>query len=228
MTLIASYIIGSFGRGEQDELSDLDVLAIVKNGSGKFPDETIRKFLPKGLPPLKPSISWYGEARMRRMFQNGELFAWHIFQDNVPIYDPEGFIASLGEPSRYTEAVADIASFRRVLNEIPDQIKRHRSNAVYEAGLVYVCLRNICMAASSALNSQPDFSRYSAFKLETVDPCPISRREFDAFMLCRMAAQRGAEPPKNIEPEFVIDVYSRLSPWLETLEQAVVGVMESE
>jgi predicted nucleotidyltransferase len=221
MTLIASYIVGSFGRGEQDHLSDLDVLAVVKNGSGKVPDHVIYDLLPRHLAPLKPSISWYGEARIRGMFKNGDLFAWHVFQDSIPIYDPQNFIAAIGQPSEYTERIADISSFRKVLEGIPAQIQRHEGNTVYEAGLIYVCLRNICMAASSALNLKPDFSRYSAFKLANIEPCPISRAEFDMLMLCRMAAQRGAEPPASIKPSLVLGIHSRLTPWLDSLGQTV-------
>ena len=44
--LIAVYVFGSVGRGQQDSLSDLDLLAIVKNGSGKVPESSVVSRVP--------------------------------------------------------------------------------------------------------------------------------------------------------------------------------------
>ena len=79
--LIAAYVFGSVGRGQQDELSDLDLLAIVKNGGGKVHEEVVASHIPRDLQCLKLSISWYGANRLREMFRNGELFAWHLYRE---------------------------------------------------------------------------------------------------------------------------------------------------
>jgi predicted nucleotidyltransferase len=73
--LIGSYIFGSVGRGDPDNLSDLDVLAVVKNRTGRVDESLVALAIPEHLKNMKVSISWYGGDRLREMFRNGELFA---------------------------------------------------------------------------------------------------------------------------------------------------------
>jgi hypothetical protein len=223
--LIAVYVFGSVGRGQEDDLSDLDVLAVVKNGAGKMPQDVISQYIPGTLGRLKLSASWYGADRLRMMFGNGELFAWHLHRESFPLHDPTGFLEGLGRPSKYRDAVADTRSFQKVLRGISSQLAANEHNSVYEAGLIYVCMRNIAMAASSVLCEHPDFTRYSCFNLRDIRPCPISRTEFDLTMDCRMAGQRGKPPPTDARRDVVMDIYSRLDPWIEEL---CVTVQEKE
>ncbi len=219
--LVAAYIYGSVARQEQDVLSDLDVLAVVKTGGGKVDERSVGELVPAKLRDLKLSISWYGEDRLREMFENGELFAWHLADETIPIFDPSNFIARLGRPSPYHGAAADVASFQLVFSGIREQIAVSPHNAAYEAGLIYVCLRNAAMAASSQLGNEPDFSRYSAFNLAGVEPCPISRGQFETAMICRMASQRGVSPPPEATANFVLELSDLLDPWLIKLRAAV-------
>ena len=99
---------------------------------------------------------------------------------------------------------------------------RRRSNQTMEtlsmsSGLIYVCLRNLAMAASWILCDVPDFSRYSPFNLETFEPCPISISEFECAMHCRMAGQRGEDPPPEADGPFVLALVERLEPWIDKL-----------
>lgn len=55
-------------------------------------------------------------------------------------------------------AAAVVTSFEKVLSGIRDQLLSSPENAICKMGLVYVCLRNICMAASSKFCDCPDFS----------------------------------------------------------------------
>src|SRR5690242_5319329 len=163
--LIAAYIFGSVGRGQADPLSDLDILAIVENNRGKVDEADVLKLVFDQYASLKPSISWYGAARIAEMFRNGELFAWHLSQETVPLFDPANFLPRLGKPSPYKECLLDVRSFRTILRGIPLHVEQSAINAAYEAGLVYVCMRNIAMAASWELCERPDFSRYSIYNL---------------------------------------------------------------
>lgn len=215
--LVAVFVFGSVGRAQHDNLSDLDVLAVVEDGKGKVSHLVVANYVPKNLKGLKLSISWYGKNRLKEMFENGELFAWHLYRETIPLFDPEHFLNSLGAPSSYSEAVTDVLSFQKILTEIPNQVLKHHSNSVYEAGLIYVCLRNISMAASSVLCEFPDFSRYSPFNLSGFLPCPISIREFKILMDCRMASQRGSNPPQCMNSDFVLDIFRRIEPWIANL-----------
>jgi hypothetical protein len=123
----------------------------------------------------------------------------------------------------YQDFVADVASFQKVLSGIPEQVGHNENNAIYEAGLMYVCLRNIAMAASWVLCELPDFSRSSPFRLTKFDPCPISARDYQITMACRMAGQRGLVPPEGVTRAFVIDLFERLDPWVDKLHCCLQG-----
>src|SRR4051812_36936463 len=105
--LLGLYVFGSVARGQRDERSDLDLLAVVADRAGKVPEEDIVARLPAAFENLERSISWYGRNRIEEMFRNGELFAWHLHNETVPIFEREPFIASLGQPAPYTEGAAD-------------------------------------------------------------------------------------------------------------------------
>nr|WP_221961646.1 hypothetical protein [Rhizobium leguminosarum] len=199
-------------------MSDLDVLAVVRNGQGRVSESELLSKVPNRFSNLKSSVSWYGANRIEQMFRNGELFAWHLFRETVPLFDPHGFLEKIGKPAAYTDSVSDVISFRKVLQGIPNEVSENRGNAIYEAGLIYVCIRNIAMAASWSLCNQPDFSRYSVFNLEGIPPCPLSLAEFEKTMFCRMAGQRGGVPPEGVDPNFVLGLHKRLAPWLEALQ----------
>ncbi|WP_137752903.1 nucleotidyltransferase domain-containing protein [Sphingopyxis sp. L1A2A] len=215
--VLGVYIFGSVARGDRDERSDLDLLAVVSDGRGKVDDREVYAHVPRQLSGLEPSISWYGRRRLGEMFKNGELFGWHLYHEAVPLFEIQPVIQSLGEPSAYQDAAADVESFENILSRIPVQLQASPENAFYELGLLYVCLRNICMAASSKLCDRPDFSRYSPFRLSGVSVVPLSQSEYDLAMSCRMAGQRGLIPPAPFPPSMVADIYGRLEPWIAEL-----------
>ena len=215
--LTAVYIFGSVGRGEQDYRSDLDLLAVVSDGHGRVADEEVLTHVPQHLRHFKPGISWYGQKRLAEMFENGELFAWHLYAETIPVLDESAFLSSLGKPKPYKDAALDVSSFRRVLKGIPGHLNENRYNSIYETGLIYVCMRNIAMAASWEFCDKPDFTRYSPFRLRSVRECPISISEYETTMTCRMAAQRGLEPPAGVDADFALRMYEVIDPWIECI-----------
>ncbi|WP_294329205.1 nucleotidyltransferase domain-containing protein [uncultured Sphingomonas sp.] len=215
--LLGVYVFGSVARGDRDPRSDLDLLAVVADGRGKVEESEVYSYVPPDLADLEASISWYGQRRLGAMFANGELFGWHLHQEAIPLFETEPVIAKLRVPAPYRDAAADVASFEKVLSGIPDQLQASPENAVYELGLVYVCLRNICMAASSVLCDRPDFSRYSPFQLRGISPVPITIEEYDLAMSCRMAGQRGLQPPSAVSKSLVANLHDRIRPWIAEL-----------
>jgi hypothetical protein len=211
--LLAIYVFGSVARDQGDAQSDLDLLAIVADGCGKVDEKDVLAHIPAEMRQFEPSVSWYGHARIGQMFRNGELFAWHLHYEAVPIFDPQLVLPTLGPPAPYVTAVDDVAFFETLLASIAPQLETQPGNAVYELGLVYVCLRNIGMAASGALASKPNFSRYSPYELPGVDPPPLTRSAYETAMACRMAGQRGIVPPAHVCPIETASLCRLLQPW---------------
>lgn len=184
--------------------------------------EEVIGHLPTPLAGRELSVSWYGGNRLREMFGNGELFAWHLYRETSPIYETEPFLRELGIPSPYRGGIEDIKSFQTILDGIPAQVEEAPANSIYEMGLLYVCLRNIAMAASWTLREAPDFSRYSPFHLDRVSNVPISREEYDVAMACRLAGQRGLTPP-TIEGSQVLCLHAKLDVWISE----ILSILES-
>lgn len=214
--LLAAYIFGSTARGDNDARSDLDVLAIVEDNRGKVAEADVLSYIPKKFDGSDVSISWYGLARISQMFENGELFAWHLYRETLPIFETSQVIRDLGEPGFYEDGKEDIDSFRLILSNIPNEVSSSPHNAVYELGLIYVCVRNIAMSASWTLRGYPDFSRYSPFNLPNDLASPLSRDEYDVAMRCRLAGQRGLFPP-TVSADDVLQVYRRVHIWVDSV-----------
>jgi hypothetical protein len=225
--LLASFVFGSVARAQGDDQSDLDILAIVADGHGKVAERDVLVAIPPELQRFGPSISWYGLARVEEMFRNGDLFAWHLHHEAVPIFDPESLLLTLGEPAPYSSSSEDVAFFEALLSSIPSSLKAQPSNAVYELGLVYVCLRNIGMAASGKVAGRPNFSRYSPFELPGITPPPIARSQYDIAMTCRMAGQRGITPPVIMSPAEIVTLCASLQPWIAEIRRRLETDHES-
>ena len=220
-SLVAVYLFGSFARDEGDDVSDVDLLAIVEDGQGTVPDHCVLDCVPAGLNGREPSISWYGKGRIRQMFEGGELFAWHLHQEAKFLQGRENLISMLGEPSAYASAADDVFSFKEIAAGVREELLNQPQNALYELGLVYVCLRNASMAASAVLCGQPDFSRRSPYHLGSeVSACPLLAEEYDIAMRARMAGQRGIEPPQ-VTLAYANSVADRAFEWLGVLTQKV-------
>lgn len=210
--ILSIRVFGSQVRADADRMSDTDVLVIVDDHSGLAPEKEVLALLPKKY-RSNANLSWYGRERIASMFREGHLFAWHLYHESVSIFERDLFFSSLGTPTPYPKAIEDIKSFIAVLGGIAPAIKSAPANVIYELGLLYVCARNIAMAASWHLNATPDFSRYSPFNLPLPIEClAFSKEEYECCMLARMASQRGSNP-KSMSVEEAINLCSRVLRW---------------
>ena len=190
--VIGVCIFGSMAREDDDDLSDADILVVVKNRSGKVPEQVVSDYVRPWV-GRAPTISWYGRERLQAMFNSGHLFAWHLYRESRPLWGPANIEELFGRPAPYQDALLDISSFQTVMEGIPAAVRRCPRNAIYEMGLLYVCVRNIAMSASWHLCDEPDFTRYSPFNLDSRQFC-VSRADYELTMSCRMASQRGLRP----------------------------------
>ena len=218
-TVIGLAVFGSYGRGDFDAHSDLDLLVVVKDGSGTASEQGIVEALKPAL-PKEPSVSFYGEKKFRDLFEEGNLFAWHIFLEAKLI---PGFLHPsdvFGRPNLYRTAAADIDGLIEILNGVPRWIASNPQNAVFELGILYVCARNIAMSASWHLKMRPDFGRYSPFGLPGPVRFPMSMERYEIAVRCRMASARGEEPP-NVMPLVVEETSEMLGTWARSVSDFV-------
>ena len=196
-------IFGSQVRGDADPLSDLDVLIITDSGKPDTAD--IEKYF-KDEYKQNSDISIYSFSRLKEMYGHGHLFAWHLFQESkfIPYKNTKNLIGELGKPNLYNDAHQDISELIGLLNSIETELK-FGVNSVYEAGLLYVCLRNIALSASWYSESGLKFGRYSPFQLGNKMPTlRIKVDEYELLAMCRYATTRGALTPK-VDNTFVLN-----------------------
>jgi hypothetical protein len=218
--LLASALFGSVARGDDDDLSDVDVLALVQNGAGVVAEEDVVATLPPNVVERAPTVSWYGVERYLAMHRAGELFAWHVFLDAKILHDATGLLAGLGPPARYSRALEDVDAFIQIAADVPAQLEGAACNAIYEMGVLYVCVRNVAMSASALLGDRPDFTRQAPYRL----PGPVLRlaeAEYHVSMLCRLAGQRGLKLPNQISAGRVLRYHQQAFDWMLAVRELV-------
>lgn len=214
-------VFGSSARGEQDSFSDFDVIAIVKDGKGKQEDSIVRKAV-LAYSDKPPSISWYGENKVRNFFELGDLFAWHLYLESAPAVGYRHLSHEYGLPNKYKNALSDISSLNSIYSRIPNALNKAPQNLKFELGVCYVCLRNIAMSASWHLSSRIDFSRVSPYTI--IDPVfPVDRSIYDILWMCRLSGQRGMPPP-NAEAVDFKEIFAQGRQWIDRIQEAVKDV----
>lgn len=211
-------LFGSRSRDDDDENSDLDVLVVVANGTGKTSPDLVQA-VARNKFGREPSVSWYGMRKIKALFRSGDLFAWHLHFEAKTLAGMD-LSALVGVPADYKTAVADISDLREIARRVERTVTACSANAVFEMGILYVCARNIAMAASWRLASRPSFGRYSPYDLPV--PFPISRDTYEVMLKCRMASQRGTALP-SVSGNDVLEVQRNVLLWSE----AVVGAVDN-
>lgn len=183
-------VFGSFCRTDWNENSDIDILCV--SNLTREENEILEKTL-KGLIGAAVSVSFYKEERVKLMFSNGHLFAWHLYQESIPLIEESDFITTLKIPNCYTESENDIRHFIQILTDVSTTLYQSSASIIFEAGIIYLCLRNIALSASWHLNTNPDFSKFSPFNLNIPSNMKINLpfELYKELMLCRHASTRG-------------------------------------
>jgi hypothetical protein len=209
--IVALRMFGSRVRGDARVDSDWDVLAVVDGGSAQVRrsvDDIVRAELPKA------DLSFYAASTIRRMFASGHLFAWHVYHESRKLIPASvDLLDSLGIPSPYTRATEEIAELRSVLDSVEPSLAACPERATYEAGLLFVCCRNIALSASWFSASGLDFSRYAPFHLQIRSVrFPLTHEEYDACVRARLAGTRGMDC-EPLPAAFVAEVASKAAAW---------------
>lgn len=196
------YIFGSLSRGEIDANSDVDTLCICQ------PNE-------KSLTPNK--MQSYSETYLKEMFNNGELFAHHLYLESKLVYSSDGvdLIRKLGKPAAYNNWEGDFESFINValfsINEILT-----KGQTVFRKGLLYMSLRDIAMIYSQIKMNTPNFSKYSPYHIDI--SLDVDADEYESLRLCRISSTRGTSN-ETIYNELSETCFNNSRDWVFKLQE---------
>lgn len=227
-SVLSLRIFGSIARGDDDLSSDLDIIAIVGE-KAELPEDKVNKIINE-LFNRPFEISWYGITRIKKMFKEGHLFAWHLFLESKEIKGNGkiDILSKLGTPSKYQKAEEDICNLLDILESVNDSLKSCNRNLVYEAGIIYVCARNIAVSASAKLSSRPDYSRLAPYNpILKSYPFPIRCDEYKKLILARHASIRGTKAP-NLILNNLIEYQSLIYNWGQNVLNSVREVKNEQ
>jgi hypothetical protein len=190
--ILSIRLFGSCARGDAEECSDIDILCVLDSVTQHLKtavSELVYKHFGEDV-----SISFYGQQRFTEMFAEGHLFAWHIFRESHFLhgFNTSDWIETLGEPSRYIDAIWDVRELAEIMATIPENLMNCPANAIYEGGLLCLCVRNIAMSLSWHSQKGLNFSRFAPLGLSCPFPkFPMSSNRYREYLRCRLASTRG-------------------------------------
>lgn len=221
-------LYGSRVRGEADRLSDIDILVMSVEPYNQAQRQDISAVLATGIQDVLGadaeaiSVAWYSEARLCQMYADGHLFAWHLFLESVKFLDASAdFLDTLGRPSRYLNATVDIGKFYRIMLQGQAALLGNPRNACYEAGMMYLCCRNVAMCASWYSGLGLKFGRYSPYEILDLPRFPLERDVYSRFAQARIEPARYGTAP-NISFREVEDGYKVALEWCRMMAGTVV------
>lgn len=198
MSDFKAYLFGSVARGDHDPRSDVDVLLVYDN----VPDSQLQACAKSEISSVmstKCSFAEYSSGHLSNMFEDGDLFAWHLHLEAIPISvrEDQGVFNCFPPPAPYRDGIADALNFSKLLASAQQSVLHNSKSLVFEAGIAYLALRNIGMALSFSVLRLPCFNRHAPFlvsaQLKLSPPC--SETLYELLISARHASQRGLPEP---------------------------------
>lgn len=213
-------LFGSCARNEGQSDSDIDVLLITKNRKNVIIPELTKKI--NNHFNSKISISLYSLNRINEMIELGHLFAWHLYNESKSLINKPNSLLICRRPNDYKNFLFDFNSINDILITIGEQIDKYPYNLIYEAGLLYLCARNIAISASWYSKNGLSFSRYSPFSLDipNLQLFPLDKKVYEKLILSRQASMRGKVAPK-ISMSEISDSYFKVIKWSFNVEKCI-------
>jgi len=146
------YAFGSVCRGEIDNGSDIDLLALVDQQT----------------PTINPNdYSIYSYSRINELWLEGNPFAWHLHSESKLIYSSNGidYISQLGRPEPYKNGVKDCVKFYEIFKSASTSLKESELSYIFDLSSIFLAIRNIATCFSLSKKSSPCFSRHSSKKI---------------------------------------------------------------
>lgn len=198
------YAFGSICRGEVTPGSDIDILAITEGTDPRFDLET---------------YSVYSYARLRRLWQEGNPFAWHLSLESKLLFseDRTDFLRDLAVPLAYGRVVLDCERFAALFQVARKAIVAGTPSIVFELSTIFLAVRNIATCFSLGCTERPDFSRRSALSIGSAS-LSIEPMVFDILERARILSTRGAGSDlTDQEMERAISSLADVEAWIDML-----------
>lgn len=195
------YAFGSVVRGEISRNSDIDLLAVVDGSDPRFDPDI---------------FSIYSYARIQQLWAEGNPFAWHLALESKLLYssDNNDLLKALGTPQTYAAGLRDCQKFFDLFKTASAELSSVTCSPVFNLSTVFLSTRNFASCFLLAFDSQPDFSRHSALRLNL----PICRTVYDILERARVLSTRGHGP--NLTAEEItaaVDELERIDCWMQEL-----------
>lgn len=198
------YAFGSVCRGDVDQGSDIDLLAIVNGFDGRF----------------DPNIySVYSYQRLEEIWSEGNPFAWHLSLESKLLYSETDtdFFEILGTPANYQNGKEDCNKFYQIFLKARESFSDSVGCQVFDLSTMFLSIRNFATCFSLAFAKDPVFSRNSARQLGSLS-VPISTEIYDIFVDARLLCTRAiGRPPSQSELSLVTDQFEQIEAWMVKL-----------
>lgn len=202
------YSFGSICRGEIDEFSDVDTLLIT--------DEKIAT-------AENSNISVYTPQRISQLWEAGDPFAWHLYYEARLIYSSQSapFLRSLQKPQKYKTGPYDVDAYEVTYNDAMFSLKSSNLSPVFDAGAVFVGMRNAAISYSLIALSTPVFSRDAAILIDEMS-IAIPKDTFTTMKISRLAAVRGiAYKLTSDQIKNICNESDRIEIWFSRIKEAI-------
>lgn len=218
------HLFGSRSRGDWDGASDVDVLVVLDDANAALRIEAIQAVkleygsIFEGAPI---SVSAYTVDRLREIYGSGSLFAWHLATESRTLSPGRDFLAGIGVPSPYLGLLQDLDDLSSLSASIVAALEEPEPTLAFEAGLVYLVLRNAGIVSSKALCGEMIFGRDAPFAVERASGITIgvNRVDYTTLMSCRSLSIRGEITPR-VELDWVRHMAVIARRWVRDLKGA--------
>lgn len=145
MSITALALFGSRARGDNDLLSDTDLLLVTQNSK------------PKHILNNNLSLSFYSQEYLIEKARFGDLFLCHIINESKSLYDPNGFFDMLKNEFCFKDSYLEEVGHASELGWFLIQYSESFSNYKISNKRIAWCVRTI-LIARSAEKRNPIFS----------------------------------------------------------------------
>lgn len=205
------YAFGSLCRGEIDQRSDVDLLAVVGEGTDEFLSTKI--------------FSIYSERRIKEIWKEGNPFAWHLATESRLIYSGSGmdFIKNLGQPAKYKNTAEDCGKFYELFVSSKDELASNADSFVFELSNIFLSIRNFATCFALGFLGVMEFSRRSALNIGAYK-LQIEPMQFNILERARVLSTRGiGESLSMDELKLACDCVTEIQGWMDQLMREVEG-----